>query len=154
MIVRVHTDGGCFPNPGPGGWGCVLTAIKDGKVLKRVELSGGDKQTTNNRMEMMAAISALEVFTTPAVIVIFTDSQYLCSGITKWLAGWRRHGWKTKDRKDVKNRDLWERLDAACAHHRQVNWKWVKGHAGNTENERADVLATEGRRAIMAEKVS
>ena len=133
--VVIHTDGACSGNPGPGGWGAVLEWNG-----KRRELSGGEAATTNNRMELMAAIAALEALKRPMRVVLFTDSQYLRQGITEWLEGWRARGWPTADRKPVKNRDLWERLDAARARHR-VEWRWLKGHAGHELNERADALA-------------
>ena len=133
--VEIHTDGACSGNPGPGGWGAVLEWNG-----KRRELSGGEAATTNNRMELMAAIAALEALKRPMRVVLFTDSQYLRQGITEWLEGWRARGWRTADRKPVKNRDLWERLDAARARHR-VEWRWLKGHAGHELNERADALA-------------
>jgi ribonuclease HI len=139
--VEIFTDGACSGNPGPGGWGAIL---RFGAVEK--ELSGGEAPTTNNRMELMAAISALETLKRPCVVVVHTDSQYLRDGVMKWLAGWKRNGWKTADKKQVKNQDLWERLDAAVKRHR-VEWRWVKGHAGHPENERADELA---RMAIKA----
>jgi ribonuclease HI len=136
--VIVHTDGACSGNPGPGGWGAIL---KFGDVEK--ELSGGEPNTTNNRMELLAAISALEALKRPAQVDIYTDSQYVRGGITGWIFGWKKNGWKTADRKPVKNVDLWQRLDAALGEH-QVKWHWVKGHAGHAENERADELARKG----------
>jgi len=136
--VIVHTDGACSGNPGPGGWGAIL---KSGDVEK--ELSGGEPNTTNNRMELLAAISALEALKRPAQVDIYTDSQYVRGGITGWIFGWKKNGWKTADRKPVKNVDLWQRLDAALGEH-QVKWHWVKGHAGHPENERADELARKG----------
>ena len=136
-----YTDGGCSGNPGPGGWGVVMQAIESGEVVKERELSGGEQETTNNRMELTAAIEALEVLTAPSEITIVTDSTYLRDGITKWIHGWKRNGWKTAAKKDVKNADLWQRLDSAQVRH-QVHWDWVKGHAGHEQNERADKLAT------------
>ena len=136
-----YTDGGCSGNPGPGGWGVVMQAIEGGEVVKERELSGGEAQTTNNRMELMAAIQALEALKAESEITIVTDSTYLRDGITKWIHGWKRNGWKTAAKKDVKNADLWQRLDAVQARHR-VSWDWVKGHAGHEQNERADKLAT------------
>jgi len=133
--VEIFTDGACSGNPGPGGWGAILRWRGHEK-----EISGGEEATTNNRMELMAAIAALEALKRPSRVVITTDSNYLKDGITKWIAGWQRSGWKTAARKAVKNRDLWERLVAAAAPH-QVEWRWVKGHAGHPENERADALA-------------
>ncbi|MEL6979914.1 MAG: ribonuclease HI [Pseudomonadota bacterium] len=135
-----YTDGACSGNPGPGGWGAVLIARESGRVLKHRELSGGEADTTNNRMELTAAAAALEAFTRPAEIIVVTDSQYVRGGVTQWIHGWKRNGWKTADKKPVKNEDLWRRLDAAQARHR-VSWEWVKGHAGHPENERADDLA-------------
>jgi ribonuclease HI len=136
--VIVHTDGACSGNPGPGGWGAIL---KFRDVEK--ELSGGEANTTNNRMELLAAISALEALKRPAQVDIYTDSQYLRGGITGWIFGWKRNGWRTADRKPVKNVDLWQRLDAALGEH-QITWHWVRGHAGHGENERADELARKG----------
>ncbi len=133
--VEIFTDGACSGNPGPGGWGAVL---RYGGVEK--ELSGGAAQTTNNRMEMMAAIAALEALTRPSKVRLHTDSKYLMNGITIWIDNWKRRGWRTADKKPVKNVDLWQRLESAIAPH-QVSWLWVKGHAGNPENERADALA-------------
>ena len=133
--VEIFTDGACKGNPGPGGWGAI---IRSGPHEK--ELSGGEPVSTNNRMEMMAAIRALQALKRPCEITIWTDSVYLRDGITKWIHGWRRNGWKTADRKPVKNAELWqELLDAAEAH--TIDWRWVKGHAGHPENERADRLA-------------
>lgn len=138
-----HTDGACSGNPGPGGWGVLLQAKRDGAVVKERELSGGEGQTTNNRMELMAAIMALETLERASDLTIVTDSAYVKNGITGWLHGWKRNGWKTASKKPVKNDDLWKRLDAAQARH-QVTWKWIKGHAGHEENERADALARAG----------
>ena len=136
--VIIHTDGACSGNPGPGGWGAIL---KFGDVER--ELHGGEPNTTNNRMELMGAISALEALKRPALVDLYTDSQYLRGGITGWIFGWKKNGWKTADRKPVKNVDLWQRLDAALGAHK-VRWHWVKGHAGHAENERADELARQG----------
>ena len=136
--VAIWTDGACSGNPGPGGWGVVL---KFGDVIK--EVSGGDPATTNNRMELMAAISALESLTRACAVDVYTDSSYVRGGITGWLAGWKRNGWKTADKKPVKNVELWQRLDEAAKRH-EVVWHWVKGHAGDPMNERADVLANTG----------
>jgi ribonuclease HI len=133
--VEIFTDGACSGNPGPGGWGAIL---RYGEVEK--ELSGGEAQTTNNRMEMTAAIVALEALKRPCRVRLYTDSQYLRDGIMKWLPGWKARSWRTADKKPVKNVDLWQRLDAAAARHR-IEWLWVKGHAGHPENERADALA-------------
>jgi ribonuclease HI len=136
--VVIHTDGACSGNPGPGGWGAILEW--DGH---RKEMKGGDPHTTNNRMELMAAIAALEALKRPCAVDLHTDSQYLRHGITDWIKSWKRNGWKTADRKPVKNVDLWQRLDAALTHH-SVNWHWVRGHSGHDLNERADELAREG----------
>lgn len=137
------TDGACSGNPGPGGWGVLMRALDGATVVKERELQGGEAQTTNNRMELMAAISALEALTRPSKIVIVTDSNYVKNGVTQWIHGWKRNGWKTADKKPVRNVDLWQRLDAAQAVH-QVEWRWIKGHAGHAENERADELARAG----------
>ncbi|HTQ32801.1 MAG TPA: ribonuclease HI [Stellaceae bacterium] len=133
--VDIFTDGACRGNPGPGGWAAIL---RYGEVEK--ELSGGDTATTNNRMEMMAAIAGLEALKRPCRVRLHTDSQYVRDGITQWLPGWKARNWRTADKKPVKNIDLWQRLDAAAAVH-QVEWLWVRGHAGHPENERADALA-------------
>ncbi len=138
-----YTDGACSGNPGPGGWGALLIARDGDTVVKTRELSGGEALTTNNRMELMAAISALESLNRDTAITLVTDSAYVKNGVTGWIHGWKRNGWKTADRKDVKNVDLWQRLDAAAARHR-IDWRWIKGHAGHEENERADALAREG----------
>jgi ribonuclease HI len=138
-----YTDGACSGNPGPGGWGVLLQAKDGDTVVKERELSGGAAQTTNNRMELMAAISALETLGRPAAVTVVTDSSYVKDGLTKWIHGWKRNGWKTAAKKPVKNEELWKRLDAAQARH-QVSWQWVKGHAGHPENERADELARAG----------
>jgi len=137
------TDGACSGNPGPGGWGVLMRAMDGASVVKEKELSGGEADTTNNRMELMAAISALEALTRPTALTITTDSAYVKNGIESWMHGWKRNGWKTADKKPVKNVDLWQRLDAAQARHKVV-WKWIKGHAGHAENERADELARAG----------
>jgi ribonuclease HI len=134
--VEIHTDGACSGNPGPGGWGAVMS-WQD----KTRELSGGEMETTNNRMEMMAAIQALEALTRPSTVNLHTDSTYLRDGITGWIYRWKANGWKTAARKPVKNVDLWQRLEAALADH-NIQWHWVKGHAGDPGNERADALAT------------
>ena len=133
--VLIHTDGACSGNPGPGGWGATLAWNG-----KRRELSGGERLTTNNRMELMAAIAALETLKRPSRVRLFTDSQYLRKGITEWIDAWRKRGWRTADKKPVKNQDLWERLDAARRTH-QIDWHWLKGHAGHVDNERCDELA-------------
>lgn len=142
--ILAFTDGACSGNPGPGGWGVVLQARgQDGAVERSRELSGGEALTTNNRMELMAAISALEALSRATTLTVVTDSVYVRDGVTKWIHGWRRNGWKTAAGKPVKNEDLWKRLDAAGARH-DVTWEWIKGHAGHAENERADELAREG----------
>ncbi|PYE84232.1 ribonuclease HI [Pseudoroseicyclus aestuarii] len=138
-----YTDGACSGNPGPGGWGALLIARENGAVVKERPLSGGEAQTTNNRMELMAAISALEALGKPTKITVVTDSAYVKDGIGSWLAGWKRNGWKTAAKKPVKNEELWRRLDEATQRH-TVRWEWVKGHAGHPENERADELARAG----------
>ncbi|MCP5432108.1 MAG: ribonuclease HI [Alphaproteobacteria bacterium] len=139
--VEIFTDGACSGNPGPGGWGAVLRSGTHEK-----ELSGGEPATTNNRMELMAAIAALEALKRPCCIDLTTDSRYVRDGVVQWLPRWKANGFRTADRKPVKNEDLWRRLDAAAARH-EVRWHWVKGHAGHPENERADALA----RAAIAE---
>lgn len=137
-IIEIFTDGACSGNPGPGGWG-VLMRWRDHEK----ELFGGEPETTNNRMELMAAIQGIESVTRPSRLRLVTDSVYVKDGITKWIHGWKRNGWKTAAKKPVKNEDLWRRLDAALAGH-EVDWQWVKGHAGHLENERADELARLG----------
>ena len=142
-----YTDGACSGNPGPGGWGVLLLA-KDGEtILKERTLNGGEPETTNNRMELMAAISALEVLERPSTLTVVTDSAYVKDGITKWIHGWKRNGWTKKG--GLKNAELWQRLDAAQARHK-VKWEWIKGHAGHPENERADELAREGSEKGLA----
>ncbi len=136
--ITIWTDGACSGNPGPGGWGAILRAGGQEK-----ELSGGAPATTNNRMELTAAIMALESLKSPSEVDIHTDSQYVRGGVTGWIHGWKRNGWRTADKKPVKNIELWQQLDAATARH-QIRWHWVKGHAGHPENERADVLARQG----------
>jgi ribonuclease HI len=136
--VAIWTDGACSGNPGPGGWGAILSY-----GAKQKELSGGEPATTNNRMELMAAIQALEALTRPCEVTLYTDSAYLKGGITSWLAGWKRNGWKTADKKPVKNIELWQRLEAATEPHK-IDWRWVKGHANDAMNERADELARQG----------
>lgn len=142
--VTIHTDGACKGNPGPGGWGAILQA--SGKTK---ELCGGEPLTTNNRMELTAAIMALEALTRPCTIDLHTDSKYVMDGITGWIHGWKARGWKTADKKPVKNDDLWKRLDVARARH-EVKWHWVKGHAGHALNERADQLANLGIERMRA----
>jgi ribonuclease HI len=141
-LVHMATDGACKGNPGPGGWGVVIRAGD-----KERELSGGEKLTTNNRMELTAAIKGLEALKRPCRVVLSTDSRYVMDGLTKWLPGWLRNGWKTAAKQPVKNADLWQELVAAAAPHR-IRWEWVKGHAGHSENERADKLASDA--AIIA----
>ncbi len=138
-----YTDGACSGNPGPGGWGVLMMARDGAAVVKERCLQGGEADTTNNRMELMAAISALEALSRPSEITIVTDSAYVKNGITEWMVGWKRKGWRIASGAPVKNEDLWRRLDAAQALH-QVRWAWIKGHAGHAENERADALAREG----------
>ena len=140
-MVEIFTDGACSGNPGPGGWGAILRF--NGKTK---ELSGGEAETTNNRMEMLAAIMALEAMKRPIRAVIHTDSTYLRDGITKWIHDWKKRGWKTAAKKPVKNVDLWQRLETALEGH-EVEWRWVRGHDGHPENERADELAREGARS-------
>ncbi|MBC26163.1 MAG: ribonuclease HI [Rhodospirillaceae bacterium] len=144
-IVRVFTDGACSGNPGPGGWGAILQFAEAEK-----ELSGGDTNTTNNRMELMAAIRALEILTKPVSVELYTDSIYVHDGFTKWIHGWKKNGWKTASKKSVKNEDLWRRLEKAASSH-MVQWHWIKGHAGHPENERADALA---RDAALAHQIN
>ncbi|MDB4111205.1 ribonuclease HI [Yoonia sp.] len=141
--LTAYTDGACSGNPGPGGWGALLIARDGDKVLKTRELCGGAADTTNNRMELLAAITALETLERDTAVTIITDSVYVKDGITKWIHGWKARGWKTAAKKPVKNEDLWRRLDAANARH-NVTWEWVKGHAGHPENEKADELARAG----------
>ncbi len=136
--VEIYTDGACRGNPGPGGWGVLLRA---GTAEK--ELHGGEAETTNNRMELLAAIEGLAALKRSCLVDLYTDSQYLRKGITEWLTGWKRNGWKTASRKPVKNQDLWQRLDSEAARH-EIRWHWVKGHSGHPENERADQLANRG----------
>ncbi|SDW58633.1 ribonuclease HI [Litoreibacter albidus] len=137
-----YTDGACSGNPGPGGWGAILIAREGGAVVKELELKGGEANTTNNRMEMLAAINVLETLSRASELTVVTDSSYVKDGITKWIHGWKAKGWKKKGG-EIKNIDLWKRLDDAQARHR-VKWEWVKGHAGHPENERADELARAG----------
>jgi ribonuclease HI len=142
--VVIHTDGACSGNPGPGGWGAILSF---GETEK--ELMGGEEHTTNNRMELMAAIAALETLKRPCTVDLHTDSQYLRNGIMSWINNWKRNGWRTADKSPVKNVDLWKRLDEALGQHK-IHWHWVKGHAGHAQNERADELAREGLIAARA----
>jgi ribonuclease HI len=142
-LVDIYTDGACSRNPGPGGWGAILSY---GGTEK--ELCGGAAETTNNRMELMAAIMALETLTEPVLARLHTDSTYVKDGITRWIHAWKERGWKTADKKPVKNEDLWKRLDAAVGSH-AVEWIWVKGHAGHDGNERADALANKGMQPFL-----
>ncbi|MUL42340.1 ribonuclease HI [Streptomonospora sp. PA3] len=137
--VQIYTDGACAGNPGPGGWGAVLRYGEHAK-----ELYGGEAETTNNRMELMAAIMALEALKRPLSVSLHTDSTYVRNGITSWIHGWKRSGWMTRGKKPVKNADLWRRLDAAALRH-DIEWHWVRGHSGDRGNERADALACRGR---------
>lgn len=135
QTVELYTDGACLGNPGPGGWGALLRFNGTEK-----EMAGGEDDTTNNRMEMLAVIQGLNALTRPCVVTVYTDSQYVQKGITEWIKGWKARGWKTAAKKPVKNADLWRELDEAQAKH-QITWKWVKGHSGHPENERVDDLA-------------
>jgi ribonuclease HI len=144
--VAVWTDGACSGNPGPGGWGAVLCYGDHEK-----ELCGGEPLTTNNRMELLAAISAVEALSRPCAVDLHTDSQYLRGGVTGWINNWKRNGWRTADKKPVKNEDLWRRLDEAATRH-EIAWKWVKGHAGDAMNERADELARRGMRPFLPKR--
>ena len=141
--VTVYTDGACSGNPGPGGWGAILISGPH-----RKEICGGEPQTTNNRMELAAAIAALDALKKPSLVDLHSDSEYLRNGISMWIEGWKRNGWRTSARQSVKNVELWQRLDAARQRH-EVKWHWVRGHAGHTENERADELAREGMRPFL-----
>ncbi len=141
--LYAYTDGACSGNPGPGGWGVWMLARNGGTVVKERKLCGGESLTTNNRMELMAAISALEALTRDTALIIVTDSAYVKNGITEWMPSWKRKNWRTAGGSPVKNIDLWQRLDAAQAKHK-VEWRWIKGHAGHAENEEADRLAREG----------
>lgn len=146
-----YTDGACSGNPGPGGWGVLLIARDGDTVLKERELNGGEPETTNNRMELLAAIEALDALSRPSALTIVTDSAYVKNGVTSWIHGWKRNGWRTAGRKPVKNDDLWRRLDEAQSRH-DVTWEWVKGHAGHPENERADALARAGMKPFKPSK--
>jgi ribonuclease HI len=137
-IVKIYTDGACRGNPGPGGWGAWLQYATVEK-----EMCGGEPETTNNRMELMAAIQALEVLKQPCKVKLYSDSKYVLQGITEWMANWKKRGWKTAAKKPVKNEDLWRRLDSVMQKH-QIEWVWVKGHSGNIGNEKADQLANQG----------
>lgn len=146
-----YTDGACSGNPGPGGWGALLIARDGEQVLKQRELKGGAADTTNNRMELLAAIHALEALDRSSTVTMITDSAYVKGGITQWMFGWKENGWKTATRKPVKNEDLWRRLDTATQRH-AVTWTWVKGHSGHPENERADELARAGMAPFKPKK--
>ena len=141
--IVIHTDGACSGNPGPGGWGAI---IRDGDNIR--EMTGGEPATTNNRMELLAAISALESLSDGTPAELHTDSQYVKDGITKWLNNWKKNGWRTASKEPVKNVDLWKRLDVAAQRH-QISWHWVRGHVGHDENERADELARKGMRPFL-----
>ena len=144
--VMIFTDGACRGNPGPGGWGAVMRYGSTEKTL-----FGGEPDTTNNRMELMAAIMALEALTQSCEVVLTTDSRYVMDGITQWMANWKKRGWKTASKQPVKNADLWRRLDAACSKH-TIEWQWVKGHSGHPENEKADALANRGIDELLQKK--
>ena len=146
--IIVYSDGACSGNPGPGGWGAILIYGEH-----RKELKGGEANTTNNRMELMAAISALEALKRKSHVELWTDSQYVRQGITGWIHGWKKNGWKTADKKPVKNVDLWQRLEKALTSH-HVHWHWVKGHAGHAENERADELARKGMEPFLKKRTA
>jgi ribonuclease HI len=145
--VEIFTDGACSGNPGPGGWGAVLRSGAHEK-----ELCGGESDTTNNRMELTAAIEALEALTEPCQVTLTTDSTYVRDGITRWLANWKQNGWRTSAKKPVKNQELWQKLDSQALRH-DVTWKWVKGHSGHPENERADMLANQGMIAVKGSDI-
>jgi ribonuclease HI len=144
--VVIHTDGACSGNPGPGGWGAILES-----GAHRKEINGGEPMTTNNRMELLAAIEALDALKVPSDVELYTDSNYLRGGITSWIKGWKKNGWRTADRKPVKNAELWERLEKSASRHK-VSWHWVKGHVGHDDNERADELAREGMAPFLGER--
>ncbi len=146
--ITIYTDGACKGNPGPGGWGVLLEYNGRKKTMH-----GGEPLTTNNRMEMMAAISALETLREACEITLFTDSKYVMQGLTEWLPGWKARGWKTASKQPVKNQDLWERLDAAVQRHK-IDWRWVKGHAGDPGNEMADQLANQGIEQMQAARAA
>ena len=145
--VDIFTDGACSGNPGPGGWGAVLRSGEHEK-----ELCGGERDTTNNRMELTAAIEALEALTEPCQVTLTTDSTYVRDGITRWLANWKKNGWRTTAKKPVKNQELWQKLDRQASRH-DVIWKWVKGHSGHPDNERADMLANQGMIAVKESEI-
>lgn len=149
--LYAYTDGACSGNPGPGGWGVLLRAMEGDRIVRERELNGGEAQTTNNRMELMAAISALEALKKPSKLTIVTDSNYVKDGITKWIHGWKKNGWRSAAKKPVKNAELWQRLDAAT-HRHDITWEWIRGHTGHPENERADELARMGMAPFKAGK--
>lgn len=144
MEIVIYTDGACSGNPGPGGWGVVLQAFKDRKLVKERTLHGGEEATTNNRMELRAAIEALNALRQPSKVCVKTDSKYVHDGITHWIHTWKRNQWKTRGEKPVKNAELWRQLDESCNRHQDVKWQWVKGHANEPGNEKADQLARRG----------
>ena len=146
--IYAYTDGACSGNPGPGGWGVLLLARDGTTVVRKKEICGGEAQTTNNRMELTAAIRALEALSSPSRITVVTDSRYVKDGITKWIANWKRKNWMSASGGPVKNRDLWERLDEMRSLHR-VSWQWIKGHRGHPENERSDELARRGMKSFL-----
>ena len=149
--LYAYTDGACSGNPGPGGWGALLIARDGDKVVKTRDLCGGEPDTTNNRMELLAAINALEALERASALTVITDSSYVKNGVTTWIHGWKRNGWRTASKKPVKNVDLWQRLETATARH-EVTWEWVKGHAGHPENERADELARAGMEPFKSKR--
>ena len=146
--VVIHTDGACSGNPGPGGWGAILQS-----GVHRKEIKGGEEMTTNNRMELIAAIEALDALKASSDVELYTDSNYLRGGITSWIKGWKKNGWRTADRKPVKNAELWERLEKSASRH-TVKWHWLKGHGGHDDNERADELAREGMAPFLGNRNS
>ncbi|TJZ73317.1 ribonuclease HI [Chitiniphilus eburneus] len=145
--LEIYTDGACKGNPGPGGWGALMRYVSPEQVQEK-ELFGGESQTTNNRMELMAVIESLAALKRPCALTLYTDSQYVKNGIETWIHNWKKNGWKTADKKPVKNSDLWQRLDTEV-HKHQVTWRWVKGHAGHEFNERADQLANRGVERVL-----
>jgi ribonuclease HI len=149
--LYAYTDGACSGNPGPGGWGALLIARDGDKVIKTRDLCGGEADTTNNRMELLAAIKALEALDRDSALTVITDSSYVKNGVTTWIHGWKRNGWRTANKKPVKNVDLWQRLENATERH-NVTWEWVKGHAGHPENERADELARAGMEPFKSKR--
>ena len=149
--LYAYTDGACSGNPGPGGWGVLMRAMDGDRIVRERELNGGEALTTNNRMELMAAISAIEALKKPSTVTIVTDSNYVKDGITKWIHGWKKNGWRNAAKKPVKNAELWQRLDAAT-HRHDITWEWIRGHTGHPENERADELARQGMEPYKAGK--